>query len=258
MKVALMRQAQQTYGNRALRRALQPKLATGATNIAAPPQLASSPATGAIFIQRLRTGSATNKKKNIDKALEELDEITDPSDVSEGCVALDKREPGVLDRYKREYKNDYLANLGDQATFQWPLTYLRGRAARKLGKSTEDDSIQSVYGDEVTKNNQAFSVEIEKGVYEDYIPDVFTDDVVADAKNVANQSFDRQLRAFYIIAKGEDPFTGKKRKVKRGGEIVPNKKRKLELIVRSDTHPDGETTLSGPLKQFFDEIHFEI
>jgi hypothetical protein len=258
VKVALMRQAQQTYGNRALRRALQPKLATGATNVAAPPQLGSSPPSGVIFIQRLKTGIAENNKKNIAKAKKELAEITDPADVSDACEELEKLETGVLARYKSEYKNDYLANLGDQLMFQWPLSYLRGRAARKLGKSTEDTWIKAVYGSGVSKNNQEFLVEDDNGEYEGWIPDVYTDGVVADVKNVASQSFSAQLRAFYAIAKHKDPITNEKRKIATGGKYVPKKIRSFEMIVRSKAHSDGKTELSGPLESAADAVYYVI
>lgn len=258
VKVALMRQAQQTYGNRALRRALQPKLSTGVASVAAPPQPASSPATGVIFIQRLKTGLAENTKSNITKAKKELAEITDPSDVSDACEALEKLEAGVLDRYKREYKEDYLANLGKALMFQWPLSYLRGRAARKLGKSTEDTWIKAVYGSGVSKNNQEFLVEDDNGEYEGWIPDVYTDTVVADVKNVASQSFSAQLRAFYAIAKHKDPITDEKRKIATGGKYVAKKIRSFEMIVRSKAHSDGKTELSGPLESAADAIYYVI
>lgn len=257
VRVALMQQAQQTYGNRALRRMLQSKSAANTANSVVPvsPQPTISPLTGGIFIQRLKTGSDENTKKNIAKAKKELKEITDPSEVSDACVELEKIEPGVLARYKTEYLDDYLPNLGKQLMFQWPLSYLRGRAARKLGKSTEDKWIKAAYGDEVTKNNQAFTVENDEGEYEQWIPDVATDSVVADVKNVATQSFSEQLRAFYAIAKHKDPLTDEARKIYEGGTRVPKSKvRRFELIVRSARHPAGTTDVSGPLVDATDRI----
>jgi hypothetical protein len=257
VKVALMRQAQQTYGNRALRRALQPKLSTGATNIAAPPQPASSPPGGVIFIQRLQTGRAKTSKKNITQAKKELADIKKPKDVNPALEELAKSEPKVLNRYKADYLL-YLNALGDAETFEWPLTYLRGRASRKRGKATEDNAIEAAYGKGVVKNNQVFKVEVEKGEYIDCIPDVFTDKVVADVKNVASQSNTEQLRAFGIIATGKDPVSGEKRKVIKDGKIVPHKKRRFELIVRSEDHEAGETKLTGPLEDAVDVIHYVI
>lgn len=205
---------------------------------------------------RLSIGSAIKNETNKQAALAELAEITDPSDVNDALVELDKGEPGILGRYKQGYQ-DYLDNVLDGDYFQWPLTYLSGRASRKHGKESEGKWIASVYG--VGKNHQEFLVEDEDGNLRRWIPDVFIDEVVGEVKNTKVQSLDEQLRAFYTIAKQKDPISQSPRDAYlRNGMRKISQKRSFELIVRSEVHPDGETEISQPLEDALDEIHYEI
>lgn len=123
----------------------------------------------------MSTGSAIKNETNKQAALAELAEISAPSEVNEALVELDKSEQGILGRYKQGYQ-DYLDNVPDGDYFQWPLSYLSGRASRKQGKHSEGKWIQSVYG--LGKNHQEFLVEDENGNLRRCIPDVFTDEVV--------------------------------------------------------------------------------
>jgi len=144
------------------------------------------------------TGSMSLTSREVGQAaINRMATITKPEQVNDACVALEKNAPGILERYKREYADPYIKNLAIGKELQLPLTYLKGRASRKQGKSGEADWIKSALPG-VQKNNKTFSVQ---GTKKDWIPDIFTDEYVGDAKDVDYKDFDEQLQAFYMIAK---------------------------------------------------------
>ena len=144
------------------------------------------------------TGSMKLTSREVGQAaINEIATITKPEQVNDACVALEKNAPGILERYKREYADPYIKNLAIGEEFQLPLTYLKGRASRKQGKSGEAQWIAAAIPG-ATKNNRTFSVE---GTSRTWIPDIFTDEWVGDAKDEEYKSFTEQLQAFYMIAK---------------------------------------------------------
>jgi hypothetical protein len=199
-----------------------------------------------------KIGQDVMSKNNRKKANEELNKIKSSSQVSPVMVELEQDEAGILGRYKGT-ADGYQAYLKDKKngdTFEWPLTYLRNRAARKKGKAIEAQWIKKVIG--AGKNNQAF--EVKQGrVWNTVIPDILTNSVVGDAKDWKDISFTEQLRAFHMIAKaGRNPG-----KVKRNGVEV-KWMRSFVLIVRSKSHSEGKTNVSGPLKGACDTIYYRI
>lgn len=228
-------------------------------------QLALSPvAAGSaqLVAQLLTIGTSKATDENKVTALEELDEINDASDVNAAMEAVENYADGTLDRYKDEYRDDYLPGKGDDDDFQWPLTYLRGRASRRNGRLSEAEAIQSVYGAGVKKNNQAYDVTFNDHDMEEtvtIIPDFCTADEVGDVKNVQNQSFTEQLRAIYAMANNQEPDGGDVTITKAGSDTAINHAdRDFDMIVRGPHGSEFATNVSGPLENAADNIYYNI
>ena len=187
------------------------------------------------------------------QALAALKTITSPSQVNERMVALAKTEPGVLDRYKgpADGYELYLSGKKNGDTFLQPLAYLKQRAAFKSGKQDEAKWINLVYG--VGKNSTSFDVKLSRS-WDTVIPDYMTGAVVGDAKDWASLPFTDQLECFYMIAKA-DAHTGRVRN--KDGTAVKGT-RSFTLIVRSESHSEGKTHLSGNLLAKADTVHYVI
>jgi len=165
---------------------------------------------------------------------------------------LEKSEPGVSQRYVSEYQT-YQSNGGQQTI----LRYVEGRAARKLGRRSEQPAIAAynqAAGLSVSKNNTAiefltgnapnFTIEATgnrpNGIR---IPDFFqAGRVVGDVKDVDRQDLDPQMKDNVRIARGE--------RVRLQGtqQLLPPTNR-FDLVVRapSEAHPKG-THVSAPLR----------
>lgn len=184
--------------------------------------------------------------KKIQELLKEARALS-AADVSEAMVKLQKLEPGILTRYcgAADGYEKYLNEKKNQGgSYQDPKAYLKGRAARKLGKTGEDFWIRKVYNS--GKNNDPFDVMNDSsGEWETVIPDILTPTVVGDAKNWASLSYTHQLQMFNRIAKAKTMYPGRV-KYKTGN--VVNTDRRLVVLVRHESHSAGETTVSGPLK----------
>jgi hypothetical protein len=215
-----------------------------------------------LVAQLLREGSANATTKNKETALEELDEIDSASDVNEAMESVETLAPGTLDRYKVEYTNPYLSNRGKDDSFQWPLTYLKQRGSRKSGRLVETPSIAAVYGEGVSKNNQAYDVtftDLYGGGVKRTIPDIMTDKVVGDVKDVKYQSFTEQLEAIYAIAKGEDSRGGRVTIKEAGGSKALNlPERKFDLVVRGPKGSENATKLSSSLMAAVDTVYYHL
>ncbi len=228
-------------------------------------QLATAPAGGGsaqLVAQLLTSGSAKATEENKETALEELDEITDASEVNEAMESVEDLAPGTLDRYKDEYKDPYLSNKGNDDDFQWPFTYLSGRGSRKSGKLVETSSIAAVYGDSVSKNNQAYDVtfaDMYSGGTKRAIPDIMTSKVVGDVKDVKYQSFTEQLEAIYAIAKGEDSRGGNVTIKKAGSTTALDlPEREFDLVVRGPKGKETATKLSSSLMAAADNVYYHL
>jgi hypothetical protein len=148
-----------------------------------------------------------------------------------------------------------LKGKSDGDIFDWPLTYLRRRAAFKKGKALEAYWINKVLG--VGKNNQSFQVAHRNGrkvTWESVIPDILTGALVGDAKDWKDLSFTEQLRDFHTIAKA----SANPGKVKNADGTAVSWARAFVLIVRSKSHSEGKTNVSGPLKSAADTIYYKI
>src|SRR6476661_504228 len=159
---------------------------------------------------------------------------------------LEKREPGVSKRYVEEYQI-YQSNGGQQTL----VIYVEGRAARKLGRRSEQPAITAynqATGLSVSKNNR--TIEILQGNVPNLtptdmncIPDIFQEGkVVGEIKDVDRQDLDPQMKCNVRIAKGD-------RVRLRGTQDLLKPTNRFDLIVRapSDAHPNG-THVSGPLR----------
>lgn len=189
------------------------------------------------------------------KALEALKTITSPTQVSERMVALAKTEPGILDRYKgsADGYEAYLKGKQNGDTFVQPLAYLKQRAAFKAGKQDEAKWIQIVYG--VGKNSTSFEVKLSRS-WDSVIPDFMTGSVVGDAKDWKSLPYTDQLESFYMIAKADMPAHAGR--VRNKDKTPVTGARSFALIVRSSTHSEGKTELSGPLAAKADVVHYVI
>ncbi|MFI9585438.1 putative toxin [Streptomyces sp. NPDC052236] len=153
---------------------------------------------------------------------------------------LEQQQPGTSQRYVDDFKQ----YEGKQTI----VKYVEGRAARKLGRVKEKPGIEAynrISGMGVEKNNQTIEILNLKGEAErERIPDFFNKGrVVGDIKNVAEQSYDEQMRDNSRIAKGT-------RVRLRGSETLLPAANRFDLLVRapSDEYPKG-THVSGPLKE---------
>ncbi|EDX71761.1 hypothetical protein MC7420_2427 [Coleofasciculus chthonoplastes PCC 7420] len=165
----------------------------------------------------------------------------------------DAVEPdGEFADYVNEYQT-YQSNGGKQTILQ----YVEGRAARKLGRRSEQPAIAAynrVAGLSVSKNNTA--IEFLAGTAQNFtiettsnrpngvrIPDFFSQgQVVGEIKNVERQDYDSQMKDNVRIARGD--------RVRLQGmqELLPPTNR-FDLVVRtpSEAHPNG-THVSSPLR----------
>lgn len=224
-------------------------------------QLAKAPAyTGSAqrVAQLWQEGRGVKNKFNQRLAFEELVQLT-AQDIGSAMERVERLNGGTLDRYKQEY-NAYINAQGK--SFQWPLTYLKGRSARKNGRVAENGAINRVHPT-LQKNNQTYHVVFNAGTNREHvvstIPDFISDEVIGDVKNVKSQSFTEQMRAIYAMSKGFD-HNGEEIDVydNSNREIEIDGPRDFDLIVRSSSHPEGQTELTGPLESAADNIWYDI
>jgi hypothetical protein len=142
----------------------------------------------------------------------------------------------------------YLKNKKDGEKVQWPFTYLDGRSRRKRGKESEDHWIKESGIPGASKNEESYKV-VMGGVEKEFIPDIITENVVADVKDVKEQSLTEQLSAFYVIAKQLDPHTFERKIAIGPGGTKMEKPLLFGLIYRGKDHSEGPTALSDPLKK---------
>jgi hypothetical protein len=144
---------------------------------------------------------------------------------------------GVYARYLDDY--DVYADGSKAKNKQPKLQYLEGRAARKLGRSAERESI-AAYGAKSGfaggKNNTAIEILSNSGkVLRERIPDLFdAASVVGDVKMVKEQSLDAQMRDNVVIANAQNV------RIKGQTKLLKNKLR-FDLLVSgpSDQYPTG-------------------
>jgi hypothetical protein len=182
-----------------------------------------------------------------------LNAINSPAQVNQALVELAEDEPAILDRYKGEQDGYllYLKNKTSGESFDWPITYLRRRASFKKGKAIEAYWIQKII--KTGKNNKTFQVMEDKS-WTTVIPDILTNKVVGDAKDWKDISFTEQLRSFHMIAKARN-YPGR---VKDNDGNPVKWLKSFVLIVRSKSHSEGKTNVSGPLKRAADSIYYKI
>lgn len=200
--------------------------------------------------QEQPAGGGTLTAANRQMAIQQLAQITAPIQVSQALADLNEDEPGILNRYKGAEDGylRYLQGKNNGETFDWPLAYLRRRAALKKGKAIEAFWIRKVLG--TGKNNASFQVR-EQSTWNVVIPDILTDSVVGDAKDWKDISFTVQLRAFHMIAKARN----NPGRVKDAAGNAVTWLKSFVLIVRSKSHSEGETNVSGPLRAAVDRIY---
>jgi hypothetical protein len=227
-----------------VRAVINPTLAgtTGVSATAAAPAAAAS-----------ATGSDVVNPANRVEAVKQLNGITTAAQVSPALVALTEDEPDILSRYKGNEDGYllYLKNKSDGENFEWPLTYLRRRAAFKKGKAIEAYWIKKVLG--AGKNNKVYKV-WDGAEWKNVIPDIDTPGVVGDAKDWKEISFTAQLRAFRAIAKAaSNPGS-----VRDANDKPVSWTKSFVVIVRSKSHSEGKTSVSGPLAGAADVIYYKI
>lgn len=195
--------------------------------------------------RKLSGGKMSPQKRQ--EALDKLKGITKASQVSSALEHMETLEPGILARYKGsdDGYEKYLSGIKDGQQFDWPVEYLKRRAAFKKGKAIEAEWIKHELG--LSKNNTAIEVQHSKK-WDAVIPDILSDDYVGDCKDWASISWRPQLRDFYMIAKAADNI-GMVR-YPRGAAVSWTKS--FVLIVRHKSHSEGETQVSGPLKAIAD------
>ncbi len=114
----------------------------------------------------------------------------------------------------------------------WPITYLKRRAAFRKGKQGEEFWIKKKFKTGSKKNEQFTEIITnENGTQErvNVIPDYITSTQVGDVKNVATQSNTKQMKAIKLVA--------------------DRKNKKFSVIVRNTKHPNGKTHISVPLSR---------
>jgi hypothetical protein len=193
-----------------------------------------------------QSGGAMSDSKRA-KALQKLKAITSASQVSPALEQLSTLEPKVLDRYKgaADGYELYLKGIKNGEQFDWPLEYLKRRAAFKKGKAIEAEWIKKTLG--LSPNPQAFEVLHGKS-WDSVIPDILSAAYVGDCKDWADISWRPQLRDFYTIARARENagmvrYAG-------GAQVLWTKT--FILLVRHKSHSEGETVVSGPLKAVAD------
>jgi hypothetical protein len=191
--------------------------------------------------KKLSGGKMSDAKRQ--EALEKLKAITSANQVSLALEHLAKLEPGILGRYKgtADGYEKYLGGIKNGDQFDWPLEYLKRRAAFKKGKAIEAEWIKKAVG--ANKNSETIEVKHGKS-WDAVIPDILTATMVGDCKDWANLTWRPQLRDFYTIAKASDN-PGKVRKP-GGAEVSWSKT--FVLIVRHDSHSEGPTVVSPDLE----------
>jgi hypothetical protein len=139
----------------------------------------------------------------------------------------------VLERYKGTADGylKYLNTKGSSEMIQWPLTYLKSRAARRRGRTGEDGWVKEQFGASAGKNNRTFNPRIidDDGVAKvvPTIPDYIAGNEIGDVKDVNYQSYTQQLKAIKQVARDEG--------------------KSFSLIIRKDDNPNGKTGLSSNL-----------
>ena len=113
------------------------------------------------------------------------------------------------------------------------------------------------------KNTQSYDVHFkpdDQDIVVTTIPDFITDSLIGDVKNVKDLSFTAQLRAIYAMSKGFDAEGIPVEVYKTGSDVeIPiHDPRDFDLIVRSSSHSDGKTNLSGPLRSAADHVWEQI
>jgi hypothetical protein len=200
----------------------------------------------------LKTGREVLSAETKKQAFEELAKIREPADVNPALVEVaskGKEGAAILERYKEEYKG-YLNGLSMGSDFDWPLSYLRRRASCKRGKIVQRNWAQHVYGG---AGGKSYKVKQADGSLHVRIPDYVSGSVVADVKDVKNQSYDAELRDFHKIAK---PGNYPGEVFELDGVTPLTKDRSFELIVRDpEKHSEGGTNVSGPLKAVLDALY---
>ncbi|MBQ0734507.1 eCIS core domain-containing protein [Aquimarina celericrescens] len=198
---------------------------------------------GKYFIEVEINPKKPTSKKNLAKA-------RPPELIGKNTPKLDQLEQvenGVSVRYVHEFKNVY---KGTRYSVPGDIVpYVEHRAARKLGKSGESESL-SKYSTEsgisgLTKplidvyDNVALT-----GNFRTRIPDIFKEGVVVgDVKNVKTISLDSQMRDNVAIIENKAAYSGEKTR-------ISNRPRKFDLVVRDSKDGTAESThVSGPLKQ---------
>ena len=162
---------------------------------------------------------------------------------------LEKKEPGVTQRYVREYQ-DYLVNEGEQDL----ITYVEGRAARKMGRLVEGPAIERY-----ERKHSVLSTKISFDVVDPVtskvevrVPDIFVEGFsVGDVKNVISQSFDEQMQDDVLIAKGG---TGVRRSGSSSWEPKRKKPLRFDLVVRRASHLRKRTHVTQPLQEAIIEL----
>ncbi len=180
----------------------------------------------AVTSTEIQEGTIAATETNKTSARSQLTNIT-ISMVGNGIdqTTLD-RYKGTVDGYEK-----YLETKNSPQTMQWPLTYLKGRASRRRGRSGEDGWIKEQFGDSAGKNNRTYNPTIvdDEGISKvvPTIPDYIQGGEIGDVKDVNYQSYTEQLKAIKQVAKDEN--------------------KNFSLIIRKDDNLNGQTTLSSNL-----------
>jgi len=169
---------------------------------------------------------------------------------------LEEREKGVTVRYVKEFLSVYQG-----VKYQVPkdiVPYVEHRAARKLGKSGESNSLAKYSQESGISGLSKPLIDVYdsvalKGEPRVRIPDIYKEGVVVgDVKDVQTQSLDAQMRDNVAIIEGKATYHGEK-------TGIANKPRKFDLVVRDSK--DGTvagTHVSGPLKEAIEQTGGEI
>ena len=196
------------------------------------------------------------KKSMLPTLQADLKKISSPTQVGNSMVQLETNYPGTLERYKNNTTfsySVYIKTLKTGDKFDLPGTYLNRRASTKVGKRGENKWISKRYPG---KSEERFKVFQSRTAFNIVIPDILTGAVVGDAKDTKKLSFTPQLHDFFAVAK---PMRKEHLdRVFTTDDIPMKKTRNFVLIVRNNTHSDGETQVSGPLLAAADAVHRDI
>lgn len=167
---------------------------------------------------------------------------------------LETIEPGVTERYLRDYQ-DYLVNGGEQDL----LTYVEGRAARKLGRTVEPAMIKK-FEETFNKSSKKLDFDVVDPIKNETrhrIPDIYVSGfAIGDVKDVAYQSLDEQMRDDLMISKGGEGVrrTGTSDWLPENDPIIP-----MHLIVRDASHlGQKKTEVSEPLLREIERTRGEV